>query len=329
MARTDSADDRSAVVGVFDDRGQAERAVQELRRAGFEDDQIGFASRGEEGTARSGFGTGAETEAGSHAATGAVAGGVLGALAGAAAALLIPGIGPVVAGGILATALGGAAVGAAAGGLIGALTGMGVPEDEARYYEQEVQAGRTIVTVKADGRSQDAQRILQQYGARDYSAAGAQGGQRRATEGAVDERSLGEGQETVQLREERLQPRKETVQTGEVGIRKEVVEEERTVEVPRTREEVYVERRPVEPRPADRQIGAEGETIRVPVREEQVQVEKQPVVREEVTVGKQAVQETEQVSGTVRREEARIEHTGDVEVRGDASSTTPRPSRNP
>src|SRR5436305_132531 len=85
---------RSAVVGVFDDRGQAKRAVEELRRAGFRDDDIGFAARGEEGTARSGFGTGAETEAGTNAATGAVTGGVLGGLLGAAAALLLPGIGP-------------------------------------------------------------------------------------------------------------------------------------------------------------------------------------------------------------------------------------------
>jgi uncharacterized protein (TIGR02271 family) len=59
----------------------------------------------------------------------------------------------------------------------------------------------------------------------------------------------------------------------------------------------------------------------VPVREEEVHVEKQPVVTEEVTVGKQPVQETEHVTGTVRKEVPRVERTGDVDVRGD---DTPR-----
>src|SRR5919202_2219742 len=57
--------------------------------------------------------------------------------------------------------------------------------------------------------------------------------------------------ETLQLREEELQARKQPVETGQVQLGKDVVEEERTTEVPVTREEVYVERRPVD-RPADR-----------------------------------------------------------------------------
>ena len=64
---------------------------------------------------------------------------------------------------------------------------------------------------------------------------------------------------------------------------------------------------------SDRPIG-EGETIRVPVREEEVTVEKRPVVTEEISIGKRPVQETEQVSGTVRREEARIEREGNVDI---------------
>lgn len=123
-------------------------------------------------------------------------------------------------------------------------------------------------------------------------------------------------------REEELQARKEPVQTGEVQIGKEVVSEEKTIEVPRTHEEVTVERRPVERRPADRPIG-EGETISVPVHEERVSVEKAPVVYEELEVGTRQAQETEQVSGEVRRDEARIEREGDVDVRGDE----PRRSR--
>jgi uncharacterized protein (TIGR02271 family) len=120
--------------------------------------------------------------------------------------------------------------------------------------------------------------------------------------------------ETVQLREEELIPHKETVQTGEVGIRKEVVAEQKTMDVPVTREEVVIEQHPVERHPSDRPVGVD-ERIEVPVREERVTVEKEPVVREEISVGKRQVEETKRVSDTVRREEARVETTGDVEVR--------------
>jgi uncharacterized protein (TIGR02271 family) len=126
----------------------------------------------------------------------------------------------------------------------------------------------------------------------------------------------GESREGVQLREEELRPRKESVEAGEVGVRKDVVTEQKTIDVPVTREEAVVERHPVERRPASGDI-REGEEARVPLREERVQVEKQPVVTEEVSVGKRPVQETERVEGTVRREEARVETEGDVDVRGD------------
>ena len=122
-----------------------------------------------------------------------------------------------------------------------------------------------------------------------------------------------EGAETVPLREERLQVRKRPVEAGAVEVGKEVVSEQRTLEVPVTREEAVVERRPVERRPADRPIG-EGEQISLPLREERVEVEKTPVVYEEVEVGRRPVTETERVSGTVRREVAEVEAEGDVEI---------------
>src|SRR6266508_3159490 len=76
-------------------------------------------------------------------------------------------------------------------------------------------------------------------------------------------------------------------------------------------------RHTVERHPSDRPIEAGAErTIEVLVREERVDVEKQAVVYEEVGVGKRQVTETEQVSGTARREEARVEREGDVDVRG-------------
>ena len=160
--------ERSTVVGAFTDRVQAEQAINELRHAGFSDDEIGFilrASSEEESTAQG------ETESGTGTGTaaGIVSGGVVGGILGAAAALLIPGFGPAIAGGILAATLGGAAIGAAAGGIIGALTGLGVPEEEARYYQSEFEAGRTIVTVKAASRYQEALDILRTNGAYDAS----------------------------------------------------------------------------------------------------------------------------------------------------------------
>jgi uncharacterized protein (TIGR02271 family) len=122
--------------------------------------------------------------------------------------------------------------------------------------------------------------------------------------------------QTMQLREEELQARKTPVETGRVQLGKEVVEEQRTVDVPVTREEVYVERRPIERHPTDQPLDeTASETIRVPVREEQVEVEKQPVVYEEIGVGKRVTQETREVSDTVRREELRTENEGDIEIR--------------
>src|SRR5207237_9218058 len=101
-----------------------------------------------------------------------------------------------------------------------------------------------------------------------------------------------EERDAVQLREEQLRARTEPVQTGEVTVGKDVVTEHRQMDVPVRREEVVVERHPVEERPAHGDI-TEGEEIRVPVREEQGHVEKQPVVYEAVEVGKRQVQETE------------------------------------
>ena len=307
---------RETVVGVFDDRAEAEKAVEELHRAGFRDSEIGYAAHGDEmSEGGKNWQTAGPGEAGEGAAKGAVGGGIIGAILGALATGLIPGIGPVIAGGLLAGILGGVAAGAAGGGLLGALVGsMGVPEEEACYYDDEFKGGRTLVTVKADGRYDEARAILQRLGAYDYEARGTGTARPMPAAGGPADR---ESDRTVRLREEELQARKEPVQTGQVEVGKEVVTEEKSVDVPVTREEVYVERHPVDRRPADQPIGEEMDTVEVPVREEEVSVDKRPVVTEEVNVGKRTVQDTERVSDTVRREEARIEREGDVGVRDD------------
>src|SRR5919204_1502339 len=158
---------RNTVVGVFDDRDDAQRAIEALKEAGFRADDIGITMHDRREAEALVEDTGAS--AGAGAATGALAGGALGGLAGwlvGIGALAIPGVGPVVAAGPLAAALTGAAVGAAGGGLLGALTGLGVPEEEARWYEAEVGRGGTLVTVRADGRYDEARRVLLDYGAR-------------------------------------------------------------------------------------------------------------------------------------------------------------------
>jgi uncharacterized protein (TIGR02271 family) len=134
-------------------------------------------------------------------------------------------------------------------------------------------------------------------------------------------------QRRLQLREEELIPRTRSVQTGEVRLQTDVVEEQRTLEVPITREEVYVERHPVDRRPSDRPMSDRGETIEVPVTEEEVTVEKRAVVYEEVEVGKRAVQETESVDATVRREELRVEDEGKVLEHAGQGTRSSEPSR--
>ncbi len=224
-------------------------------------------------------------------------------------------------------------------GITDSLENLGLSEDEATFYNSEFEAGHTVVTINTNDRQQDAYDILHRYGAYDFSSRSAQTADYTSTQttdyssaqpanytstqttdytstaGTGAQQYDTEDAQRIQLREEQLQARKQAVQTGEVGLRKEVVTEQQTIDVPVTREEVYIERRPASGEPSDTPIG-EGETYRVPVREEQVTVEKQPVVREEVSLGKRQVQETQQVSDTVRREEAHIEREGDVNIQG-------------
>ncbi len=152
---------RSVVVGVFSDREAAERAIAELHRLGFHDDQVGFAMRGEHGVVAKE--PDEDEKAAEVAARGMIAGAGLGVIA-AAAALLLPGVGPVLAGGILATIIGGAAAGAAAGGLIGTLAGLGIPKEEAEFYETEFNTGRILVMVRADGRGLEAFEAMRRAG---------------------------------------------------------------------------------------------------------------------------------------------------------------------
>lgn len=146
-------------VSSFESRDQAERAVDELRKAGFNDEKIGWAMKHEDRP------EGVE-DATKGAVTGATTGAVIGGVGAAAAMALIPGVGPFIGGGMLATVLGSAGIGAAAGGLLGGLAAAGLSEDEAKHYEGEFKAGRAIVTVNSGDRYSEAADILQRMGGR-------------------------------------------------------------------------------------------------------------------------------------------------------------------
>jgi len=131
--------------------------------------------------------------------------------------------------------------------------------------------------------------------------------------------SLVNDEKRLELHEERLNIDKNRIKTGEVNVNKNVHLDEQTIDVPVEREEVYIERRPV-----NREVGEAGTaefstnstldeegTIHIPITEEQVEVTKKDVVTEEIIVGKRKVMDTETITDTVRREEAEIDDTTD------------------
>ena len=146
-------------VGVFHEPEQAHRALKELHQAGYSDDEIGYLARASA--------TEPDETTGAFIANSSVEGLLVGGLIGTAAVLLIPGFGLATVGGILLASLGGAAIGAAAGSLLGALISIGLPEEEARHYQKELEAGRIVVTVKAQSGYADALQILRRNGAHD------------------------------------------------------------------------------------------------------------------------------------------------------------------
>ena len=149
---------RHTAVAVFQDRSHAEFAVAELLRNGFGPEQIGVVTP-DAGPVVEVPHIPEGTKAREGAVAGAAGGGVLGGVLGAAlATVVLPGIGPIVAAGILAGALAGA--GAAGGGVLGALIGLSIPEEEARHHEREFHSGRTLVTVRAEGRYEEAVALL-------------------------------------------------------------------------------------------------------------------------------------------------------------------------
>ncbi|HET6552485.1 MAG TPA: hypothetical protein VFG49_03020 [Dyella sp.] len=165
---------KTSVYGMARTAEQAEIILQELRQAGFTNNDISALLPDKRGTMDFAH------EHNTKAPEGATAGGITGMGLGAAVgwltgigALAIPGAGPFIAAGPIMAALSGAAVGTAAGGLVGGLVGMGMPEFEARRYDAKIREGNILISVHAEsGKLKDvAKDVLKRNNADDVSTA--------------------------------------------------------------------------------------------------------------------------------------------------------------
>jgi uncharacterized protein (TIGR02271 family) len=219
---------QQVAVGVFDSHAQAQQAVNELRRLGFREDQIGVAGKHAEAISGAGTMEDVAKASGAGLAAGAATGAGLGALWGLGiVAGVLPAIGPAIAGGTLATILSSAAAGAAGLGLVGALTGLGMSSEEADYYEGEFKAGRYLVTVTAHTRYDEAVTALRRFGASDRL-----------------NRTAGSDPQTVYVpvRQEEVFERRPVV-GGKVTATG--IEANQNLRIPVTEEQVHLEKRPV------------------------------------------------------------------------------------
>lgn len=167
-----------AISGVFESRKDAERAVDELRKAGIPDNRIGLVTPGSDGDQiEAGLPVTDTERPGMGKAMGAAVGGAMGAAGGAtlglaAASLAVPGIGPLLAFGMVGAALlgvVGATAGAAVGDEVEEQLGEGVPHEDIYLYEDALRHGRSVIIAytETDEESERAEDVLTGYGAMD------------------------------------------------------------------------------------------------------------------------------------------------------------------
>jgi hypothetical protein len=156
------------VVGLFDNRGSAESAINRLLADGVDREAISIAMKDAREATSLSDDTGANDLSAEGATVGVVSGAGVGALVGIAlvgSTVLLPGLGTFLIGGPIAAALTGAGIGAASGGLIGGLIGAGIPEDEAEHYSAGIDRGGIFVSANVpDGRVAQARRIFEEEG---------------------------------------------------------------------------------------------------------------------------------------------------------------------
>jgi len=165
------------VTGVFESRDDAEKAVSQLRSLGIPQDKIGLIAPGSQPDAvERGVPVTDTEEPGMGKAMGAAVGGAMGAAGGAtlglaAASLAIPGVGPVIAFGMIGAALlgtVGAAAGAAIGDSVEEQLGEGIPHEDVFLYEDALRHGRSILVAYVDDDREDrAREVIKATGAAD------------------------------------------------------------------------------------------------------------------------------------------------------------------
>jgi len=190
------------------------------------------------------------------------------------------------------------------------LNNLDLPQEEIDQYNKELENGKFLLVTNDQGKTDHLYR--RDLAADSYSPADVSNSK---NDYYTKEEKI------MPIREEELNINRENVQTGEVQVNKEVVMEEKQMDVPVSHDEVYIERRPADDSSSEASPVSDSETIRVPIVEEQIEVTKKPVVTEEIVVGKRTVEENEHISETVRKEEAHLNKEGDVrEVEEDTLS---------
>jgi len=189
------------VVAVFDERAQAEQAVNALQNAGINPEQIRFAGQGSS------------------------SGGILDKIKSVF-------------------------TGQETGTIYNDLVDLGVPQDDASYYQREYEVGHSIVAVPAAGRMQEVTDILARYGGYGANRRFAQTTDYAGTASTGTREGETEDEQRLRLREEQLRAQKQPVETGEARLRKDVVSEQQSIDVPVTHEGLC--RAPSRLWPADR-----------------------------------------------------------------------------
>src|ERR1700690_1281225 len=165
----------TAAFGIYRNRIELERGVDQLQAANFRNEDISVLFPENEGSKEFAHekNTKAPEGATTGATTGALVGGGLGWLVGIGA-LAIPGVGPFIAAGPIMAALAGAGAVGAVGGLTGALIGAGIPEYEAKRYEGRIKEGGILLSVHSDSSewTKKAKDILERTGAQDIASTG-------------------------------------------------------------------------------------------------------------------------------------------------------------
>lgn len=336
--------DRKPISAMFDTYEAATRCVERLKASGIPESDISIVGGDERmrvatdgSTTTDTTYTDTESNAAPGTAVGAAIGGGAGLLAGLGL-LAIPGIGPVVAAGWLASTLLGAVAGGAAGGIIGALTDAGVSEEEAHTYAEGIRRGGTLVTVNTDSaRAPDVMALLDEEGAIDMNQRTDQwrnegwSGRYEATDtpitrggtgsmgaaGSVPVTGSGSGtsgsgymsssrEDTIPIIEEQAEIGKRSTER-QVRVHTDVVETPIERQVTLEQETVRPEVRKVDRPATEADFAAQGRTLQATERVERPVVDKTARVVEEVSLKKDVDQHSETVRDTVKRTDVEIE----------------------